>query len=339
MQSGKFEREEMKSMKKAVYILMILIMAYMCTGCQSELLFTEITNKECLPYETTIVPLKSVDEMIGAFSVSGERAYISTLDDKSKLQDYIVNMNDWSVTSVKNSELGEDDWCFLRTVDAEGNIVMMVRKNNTVEGMEHSIVVTKFKPDGEILLQKDITSWITQVDFSEGDMGDVVAVKIGKKGDLIIIMKHQVIVLDSEYEKPQYIELDKGTIQSAAYMKNGKVVCGIEQEKNYYLQVCNPENGRWEKQADFNNGDFDQLYDRTLLDGADYDFYYKDEYAIYGFDMKSEEYIKVVDYKQSGITAELGERYYIRPIEGNRMLGLIVPTEGAEFRLYTPREK
>lgn len=340
----------MKWEKKQWKLFVCVVLMIILTACGTPKKLVETKLEESIIYEDTILQLDGFEGGAGDFAVNGSYAYIGMVswlwedtETSQKRNYYLMDLNDYTLTDISNPVMnGRRDWLFDVCPDVEGNLVSLILKNYALKGVEHPILLSKVMQNGTILEYQDVTGIITPVDFTDGDMSDIVRIFPVGEDTLVIAMETQVVVLSDNYQKVDYILLPDGLVQTAAKMKDGKIICGVELEENNYLQVCNWKKGKWGERLALDEWDFDELYNRCLLDGYDCDFYYRNEKGIYGVDWERGTYMETVSFEKAGMGKGSSMRDNMVPIGTHTFMGMewMVNDEiRAEMHVYSAKEQ
>ena len=263
-------------------------------------------------------------------------------DDTSKeVLTYIVDLNDWTARKV-NYE-GKVDSSLGKEFQEDGSFIALGYEMQPLR-----LCVKKYDQDGKLTLNQDVTDLITQVRTEGGSPADGCFVELHTSKDkVIVVMAHQLIVLSDDCTKAEYVPLEDGQIVSSAKMKDGQIICAVEtNDRNRYLQAWNPNTGKWTDSVEVinywsfqHNLDFQNKEKGMLLDGSEYDFYYKNYYYIYGFNWKDKTCVKLIDNEKSKINNEHGEAYDMLPLWNGNMISMkIDATYYGEngFQIYIP---
>ena len=124
-----------------------------------------------------------------------------------------------------------------------------------------------------------------------------------KSGQVVLACRDRIYFLDETLQIICKIEPKQDFLVDIALAKSGRLVCVTDQvnSQEMFLKVSllNQEK-KWEEDIDIN-------LDATLsadyiISGLDYDFYYKGDDGIYGYDITSKENKEIIDYNSSYMT-------------------------------------
>lgn len=242
---------------------------------------------------------------------------------------YSANLDGSDVKEIPLPEFGNNEFMYSMLLGEENTIILLL--NTWDEKTEKSTFsIMKIDSEGKELLKKDITDLLklTQESYISKVMSD-------EKGRLVVATEQSVFVLDEGYSKVVCeVKSDSNYIEGAAKTKDGRIICGASGEDGAKVQVLDVENKKWGESIKIDLQYF-QSSD-SLMDGIEYDFYYKDDSGIYGYDIKGKKGTKIIDYVASNISSE--NVYSIVPIAKDRLLGTEWEEDGdsgrSKFVLY-----
>lgn len=279
-------------------------------------------------------------------SISGDKMWILAGQDditKETVQ-CIVDLNDWSARRVEYED-GNNESGFGDEIGEDESLTIFYS-----DVMPLRFYVKRYDKDGRIVWNQEVTDLITQVKTEGVDVADGCIIDMHTAEDkVIIVMAYQLIVLTDDCTKAEYIPLEDGQIVSSAKMKDGQIICAVEKGRNRYLQAWEPGSGKWKDSVKVINYwsfkhhlDFQNKEKGMLLDGSEYDFYYKNYYYIYGINWEDKTCVKLIDNKKSGIDDQHDEQQYMMPLWNGDMLSVRDDSMGDGedgFRIYVPKGK
>ena len=235
---------------------------------------------------------------------------------------YIVDLNDWTARQVEYED--EMDSSLGGEFEEDG-----IYTTFSADSFPLRFYVKQYDSDGKLLLNQEVTSFITQVRTEGQDVADGCIVGMYTSQDKqVVVMEYQIIVLRDNAQKAEYIPLTDGRIIAGAKMKDGRLICVIEKDAGEkYFQAWNPDNMKWEDSVKITNywsftkyPDYSDKIKGMLLNGQEYDFYYKNFYCIYGVNWKDKTYIKLMDNEKSGVDNRNDEAVSMLPIWNGMMI-------------------
>lgn len=225
---------------------------------------------------------------------------------------YSANLDGSDVKEIPAPELGDNEYVYSMLLGEDNSITLML--NSWDEKTEKiTYFAMKIDAEGKELIKEDVTNLlkVTQETY-------ISKVMLDEKGRLVVVADQSVFVLDESYSKVVCeLKSDNNYIEGAAKTKDGRIICGASGEDGAKVQVLDIENKKWGESIKidvqyFNGAD-------TLMDGIEYDFYYKDDSGIYGYDIEGKKSTKIVDYVASNISSDIS--YSIVPIAKDQLLG------------------
>lgn len=246
------------------------------------------------------------------------------VDGTSVTRMYSMNLDGSDIKEIPLPELSENEYINYNLVGKD-NTFTLVLGSWDEKTEKNSYAVQKLDADGKEIFKEDVTDLLKL-----GQESWMSKVLLDDKGRLIFITDQNVIVLDETCTKVICEIKSDNYIEGGAKTKDGKIVCGASDENGSKVQVLDIENKKWGESIKLDLRYF-QSSD-SLMDGSEYDFYYKDNSGIYGYDIAGKKSTKVMDYVASDINSD--SAYNIIPIAKDQMLGTTWMEEGSKFVLY-----
>ena len=239
------------------------------------------------------------------------KIYIQTTDTVSTATHlYTVNMDGSSLSEIK-LDLPEDSYVRQFFVDTDEMILGMVYSADSGE-------LVKFSNDGKELLRANIIQ-----SLKLGDSPNITHIVVDKKGNIVVVSNQIAYLLDNNFKPNGMIDMDNMVITDLAMTIDGEIVCKTDDlssgEASAQVTILDTEKKTWGKTYDLPvNG---ILAGDSVMDGfAQYDFYYKDNVGIYGYEIENKKSTKLVDYVASNMTTD--ETDGLICIEENQFLGM-----------------
>ena len=183
---------------------------------------------------------------------------------------------------------------------------------------ESSVALVRLGADGKEQ-QREIIS--DSLDL--GEYASINGLKIDSKGNILVLGEQKIFILDENFKSQGELKIDGETyLAGAALTKDGQIVCGESIYKNetstVQVQVLDLENKKWGEAYPVEIGWFSSS--DSVMDGSgDYDFFYKDESGIYGYDISRKKGTKLMDYVASNLTSD--NTWGIIPTGDGRFVG------------------
>lgn len=315
--------------RKAAACAVVMTLMLLTAGCGGNAGGQKAESEDFI-FDGSELELPDVNGDIGSYAVSGSRVYFDTIrwggdaESKDSLTMYSMDLEDFNVKEFVIPEVDTGDEMLCMTCDLEGNLLFMVY-TDAYEVTNHSRFIMKFNSEGELIAKEDVTSKLDMV--NQEDIVKLVAVS---QSSLAVIAKQQVLILDGEYKVDDIIVSENGKIESAARTRDGDIVCGISGDNEAQVQILDTAKKKWSKLISLNMESFENT--DALMDGIDYDFYYRDERGICGYDIKETGDIPILSFVSVNVDTDM--EFEIIPIEGDRLLGGVWGENGRRFVLY-----
>lgn len=335
------------------YITCLILLLSMCitilVACQrkSQKLVELEENEKITIRQGEAVDLQNVETGYEPlfFYLAKDKAwvYMGKLDGVSEGLTYIVDLNSWMARRVEYEE--DTDISLGCEFEEDETYITFSCKTQPLR-----FFVKRYDKDGKLVMKQEVTNLITQVrtegiDPAEGCFVDMHTTK----DKVVIVMEYQLIVLSDDCTKAEYIPLEDGKLVSSAKMKDGQIICAVEKDQQKrYLQAWNSDTNKWADSVEVinywsfkHNLDFQNKQKGMLLDGEEYDFYYKNYYYVYGFNWKEKTCEKLIDNEKSEIDNRKREQQYMMPLWNGEMLSIRDDSmSGGKigFQTYVPKE-
>ncbi len=267
---------------------------------------------------------ESTEEGSEEDDASTEEDLEEEIDGTSVTRMYSMNLDGSDIKEIPLPEFSENEYISY-TLAGTDNTLMLVLNSWNEKTQKTSYVVLKIDAEGKEIFKEDITDLLKL-----GQEAWISKVLLDDKGRLITITDQKVIVLDETCTKVFCEVKSDNYIEGGAKTKDGKVVCGASDENGAKVQVLDIENKKWGESIKLDLQYFPSS--DSLMDGVEYDFYYKDNSGIYGYDIAGKKSTKVMDYLASDVNSD--SSYNIVPIAKDQMLGSTWADEGNKFVLY-----
>lgn len=236
---------------------------------------------------------------------------------------YTANIDGSDVKEIPLPEIEGEEYINSVFIDAKGNLMYLsnVYDRKTEKSISYII---KTDGQGKEVTREDITKLLKLSE--ESYISKVIS---DDKGRIIVITEKVVYVLDENLKPLCEIKSDN-YIEGGAKTKDGTIICGSSGEDGAQVQVVDIDQKKWGESYPiglkyFNSSD-------AIMDGLEYDFYYKDESGIYGYDIKTKKGTKLMDYLASDLESD--KTYSIIPFGTDKFLGNIYEDEKSKLIVY-----
>lgn len=282
----------------------------------------EATSEEAASEEeTTEAPSGEETSEEGASEeVTGEPS------DAAKYYLYSIKTDGTDLQELGQIDIDTDSYINYLLVSKDGGIHLLLGTYDE-KSQKSSYEIASVDESGKITDKQDITDLlgITDQNYLSKAMMD-------SKDRYVFTTDQNIIVLDQSFKKICEMKPESSYVESIALTKDGDIVVGDSSgDDGAKVQVLDVEQQKWGDTYKmdfnyFNNGD-------ALMNGSgDYDFYYKDDSGIYGYQLASKKGTKLMDFVASNVTSDAS--YFILPIDAETMIGTSWQDSGSKLTLY-----
>ena len=323
--------------KKRIYVL-YLVLLVLVTGCGKKEM--PVDRKDMVYEAENIVPDAEVEGVVTAFAVWNDRVYV-----------YAAPWETPDYDEEGNAIAGEQSLCgkcYSMKLDGSDTMEIQLPKvQGQIEQVEpvcsgttlvlsityrnqdiYGYAMAKVEEDGTVAAPVDLTE-----ELQLGDNEQMEQLLAGKDGRLAAVTDRRIIVLEEDGKRLGEAAPESGYVQSAVCSKDGEILSADVTEDGVTVDVLDRNTFQWKTYQKL-EGDV-ALSSNLLMNGAQYDYYYRDNSGIYGCDAGAKKTVKLLDYAASNIYTENVSS--IRPIDDTRMLGIAdaITSDGAKLILYT----
>lgn len=236
---------------------------------------------------------------------------------------YTANVDGSAVKELPLSEMKEEEYISSVFVDANGNLMYLSNVYDEKTEKSTSYLI-KTEGQGKEVMREDITKLLK---LSEDSY--INKIMVDDKGRIILITEKVVYVLDENFKLLCEIKSDN-YLEGGAKTKDGTIICGSSGEDGAQVQVVDLEQKKWGESYPIELRYFSGP--DSIMDGSEYDFYYKDDSGIYGYDMKTKKGTKLMDYLASELESD--KTYSIIPFGKDKFLGNIYEDDKTKLIVY-----
>lgn len=288
--------------KKGLICGMIIVLGILLQGCGKQNVqdTEDVIASRDVTYEGEDIIIQGLEGDVVQCSMKDALLYILTQqEDVSHLYKAAIDGSETEEIPVSFSE-NEKVNCFY--LDEKNDIFCMTSTENTDNRME----LVKLNPQGVEAVRINLQEQLSLTGESLLN-----CMTMDGLGNIIIASPKTVYSLNSELQLVNKISTQEHyEIINFIRTKSGKVACGVQKESSDgaegELCILDTEKSEW--------GSFLQKVEEStideycLMEGQEYDFYYKDGGGIYGYNSEGETWTTVMDARCSLLT--------IKDIEG-----------------------
>lgn len=294
-------------------------------------------HTEEMMYESTEILSDGLKGDIAGLCVKNDRIVMLTKDGVKDQEGFITgpvtarlytaNIDGSDMKEISLSGLKENEYADNLMVDANNNILYGISSQNEENG-EVVYYMVKMDEQGKELVKEDITSsletspegWFYAYYMTMDDKGRVV-IASGKRVSVLDENLKQVLEVKSDYNLENVVTTKDGTIM---------VVGRKDNKDGLQAQVLDLDKKELGESYPLNINAIQ--YGELLVDGLEYDFYYKSDSGMYGYDMKAKSFTKIMDYIASDINGE--DVFSMVPLEKNEFIGSETQNEKMTVNVY-----
>lgn len=335
--------------KKFIAIIMSAAMLFTMTGCgkkgdSSESGQAEADTKE-MTYEGSELTISGMEGEPDSYFIKNDRIYIQTCqkigdDGSSKENDegksneiseetgeesyveetmiyrlYTVNLDGNDLQEIPIN-LQEDEYISALLVGKDGSLTYMTSYNEKIEEAYNELI--KIDANGNELMRENITESLKM-----GENTHVSSIVEDAKENVVVVSEQKVYILDKNFKSVGEVEREEGHhVIDTALTKDGEIVCVDEDylssQISMQVRILDVEGRKWGEPLKLDASGFSG--NDYIMDGSGYDFYYKDDFGIYGYDLTSEKGTKLMDYTASCLTSEDADG--IVPMGDGKFIGI-----------------
>lgn len=237
---------------------------------------------------------------------------------------YSANIDGSNVQEIKLN-LSEETFFDQFFVKEDGTLICVLYSNARKPEQFRGELV-KVGADGSELFREDITK-----SLNLGEKSHINSIVADEKGTVIVVSDQRMYILDENFKFISEVDLKDKYVSGAALTKDGQIICTEDdytaEMSSAQVQVLDIKRKKWEKTYELDISSFPG--EDSILNGSDaYDFYYKDDFGIYGYEIASKTGTKLLDYTASNLMAE--ETVGMVPMGDGRFIGTAYDYESEE---------
>ena len=239
---------------------------------------------------------------------------------------YSMKADGTDLQELGSPQLNENEYINYMLVKSDGTIQFLLGAyDQKSEKTQYSLVA--YDENGKEASREDVTKVLGLTDESYLNKA-----LIDDKDRYVFATDQAVIVLDKDLKKVCEMKPDSNYIEGIAKTKDGKILVAASgsDDKGAEVQILDVDAQKWGESYKLDLQYFSSS--DALMNGVEYDFYYKDDAGIYGYDIASKKSTKVMDYVASNISSD--NSYSITPIAKDTMMGTTWDESGSKVVIY-----
>lgn len=312
--------------KKFAAVMIVTTMLMSMVGCEKKQ--DNVDSKEMV-YEEIPISIDGIEGEVGAVAYKNDRIYFSVFgptevdeihteameeqgseEEEHSHEEY--HENDAMVmqlfsANVDGSDLKEIPYHMIEVGEiqyimvGEDNTLTLVIESYDAKAEKLVYVLIKIDEDGRELAREDIAEILRSEEAY-----NLNRVMMDLKEHVIVVTDQVVYILDEKFKLIGEVKSDN-YITGAALTKDGQVICAslgfsFDDGGGARVQILEVDERKWGKTYKLDAGSFSGS--NSVLDGSEYDFYYRDDSGIYGYNMADKEDTKLMDYVASYLTVD-----------------------------------
>ncbi len=239
---------------------------------------------------------------------------------------YSMKADGTDLQELGSPQLNENEYINYMLVKSDGTIQFLLGAyDQKSEKTQYSLVA--YDENGKEASREDVTKVLGLTDESYLNKA-----LIDDKDRYVFATDQAVTVLDKDLKKVCEMKPDSNYIEGIAKTKDGKILVAASgsDDKGAEVQILDVDAQKWGESYKLDLQYFSSS--DALMNGVEYDFYYKDDAGIYGYDIASKKSTKVMDYVASNISSD--NSYSITPIAKDTMMGTTWDESGSKVVIY-----
>ena len=246
---------------------------------------------------------------------------------KSYYYVYSMKIDGTDLQDLGQPEIAENTYINYMLLKSDGSMEFLLGSYDDKSGKQ-SYVLASFDQSGKETDSRDITK---DLGLDENEDNYLNKALIDDEDRYVFVTNSAITVFDKDFKKVCEMKPDSGYVDAVAKTKDGKIVVGDSSgEDGAKVQVLDVDAQKWGESYKM---DFQYFSSSdSLMNGIEYDFYYKDDSGIYGYDIASKKGTKLMDFVASNVSSD--NSYSIFPIAKDTMMGTIWDGENSKLVLY-----
>ncbi|MBO5470794.1 MAG: extracellular solute-binding protein [Lachnospiraceae bacterium] len=238
---------------------------------------------------------------------------------------YSMKADGTDLQELGSPQLNENEYINYMLVKSDGTIQFLLGAyDQKSEKTQYALVA--YDENGKEASREDVTKVLGLTDESYLNKA-----LIDDQDRYVFATDQAVIVLDKDLKKVCEMKPDSNYVEGIAKAKDGKIlVADSSGDKGAKVQILDVDAQKWGESYNLDLQYFSSS--DALMNGIEYDFYYKDDAGIYGYDIASKKSTKVMDYVASNISSD--NSYNITPIAKDTMMGTTWDESGSKVVIY-----
>jgi len=288
-------------MKKIVAIVMSIVCILSFASCGKKEGMQQAEDKTDVTFEGKNIEIEGIEGRIVSYTVKNRKLYVLTVcegngeETTSSYHFYSFNP-DGNHAQLISSQSSTEENIVSFCVDAAENMIYLFAG---ADNEEYEMGLVKIDKKGNELSRHNITEII------KDDTILISGIVSDNHGQIALACGKKVYFFDEQLKGTGEVQTQEGYVVDIALTKNGELVCVTDQLdsdevalKVYLLDAQTRKWGDWINIQIGGNGESDYV-----IDGLEYDFYYKGRNGIYGYNIENSTQTELINYDASYMTS------------------------------------
>lgn len=311
--------------KRNILIVLMTMIATCCFGCGAKQKDEDVKE---FTYEETLVKLSDIHGEVCALTQKDDKVFLcaSSIDcsheeehedgeHEEELNLYCLDI-DGSIIKKMSLEWGTLTEIKQLFVAENGTITLFMEEFDEKEQVEKNVIAL-LDENGNVVKKESLADLIP----NSGDK-EFIDAKMDNQGMLAIESESAVYVLDENLKYIGKVKID-AEILGMSNLKDGEILIAagggtIIGRDKISVSKINVNTMKSEKIASVQMGGMSVV--SPMIEGNEYDFYYKNDTAVYGYNLKEKREQKVMDFAASFLTPDMTENMVA--LSGGRFLNV-----------------
>lgn len=302
-----------KFWKKYFLLIVTVIVTVSMTACDKKTIET-MDDTQDATYSSSEINVSGIDGDIKACFMRSDKLYIHTLngseDGESNSHVYVTGLEGGEASEIK-LDIPDASYVGQIFVNTGGEIIGTLYSGNHTE-------LVKYSAEGNELLRADMMNAVKLMSNN-----DIVSIVEDSGKNIVVLCNQNIYFFDSNLNMTGTLDIDDMSVTDISLSKNGQILCNLENvssgEAGAFVCTIDTEKKKIDKRYEIAiNG---VLPDDLLMEGlGGYDFYYKDETGVYGYEADNKKALKLIDYVASSMTVD--EADGLLPVGSDKFIGI-----------------
>lgn len=281
----------------------------------------QLSSGDCVYQENEFTIEETAGMQIDGLLVKGDKLYISGYDWSEQLaaseseeetNDNVIQFFTGNVDGTNLREIAvtleKEEALYTWTVDQEGSFYLLLSAWN-IEAGSQSYILKKVDKEGNTIYHIELNALLALT--SEDALSDL---EVDEAGNIYILADDEIYVMDNTCSLVLFQIQSADRVDCITLTKDGEMIAGVLGEKNAKVKIIDTEKKAFGNSYELSSNAFSGA--DSLIEGLVYDFYYHNEYGLYGYDMEKQQALKLIDWMASELSYSMMDTITVLP-DGN----------------------